>query len=111
MAFGPNVTSASAMRGDAHWSTVLSSETSKGTASLASIAPRPLLVVAPSLDRDACFADVKTCVDEANKVYRLLGKENNLNFSGPKDYNHFQENRQQEILDWLAVIKSCPSWN
>ena len=78
---------------------------------LASIAPRSLLVVAPILDRDACFADVKTCVDEVNKVYRLLGKENNLNFSGPKDYNHFHENRQQEVLDWLAVIKSCPSWN
>ena len=70
---------------------------------LAAIAPRPLLVVAPALDRDACFSDVKACVDEAGKVYRLFGKENSLGFSGPQDYNHFHNNRQQEVLDWLAA--------
>ena len=38
---------------------------------LASIAPRPLLVLAPTWDRDATFEDVSACVREARQVYGL----------------------------------------
>jgi len=68
---------------------------------LASIAPRPLLASAPLLDRDACFADVKACLDEVAKVYYLYGAGKNLTFSRPRDYNRFSEERQAEIIQWL----------
>jgi len=73
---------------------------------LALIAPRPLLVVAPRLDRDAWFADVALCVQEAAGVYKLYGAEKNLKFSGPMDYSRFHAARQQEIVDWLAEISA-----
>ncbi|HUU29729.1 MAG TPA: alpha/beta fold hydrolase [archaeon] len=71
---------------------------------LASIAPRPLLVVAPVLDRDACLPDVKLCVGEAGKVYRLYGAGDKLKFSVPHDYSRFSEERQEEVLEWLSGL-------
>jgi hypothetical protein len=41
---------------------------------LGAIALRPLLVVQPALDRDANPADVRSAVEEARKVYALLGR-------------------------------------
>jgi len=69
---------------------------------LACIAPRPLLVVAPVLDRDAVPAHVKDAVSRVAKLYRLLGAESNLTFSAPRDYSRFTEQRQQEVADWLS---------
>ena len=71
---------------------------------LAAIAPRPLLVVAPELDRDADFPDVKACVSEVNRVYRLYQAESHLEFSGPVDYSRFSETRQKEVVDWLTAL-------
>jgi pimeloyl-ACP methyl ester carboxylesterase len=68
---------------------------------LASIAPRPLFASAPLLDRDACFADVKACLDEVAKVYYLYGAEKSLTFSTPQDYSRFSEERQAEIIQWI----------
>ncbi|MFC1563258.1 alpha/beta fold hydrolase, partial [candidate division KSB1 bacterium] len=42
---------------------------------LSCIAPKPLLVIAPQIDRDAYFPDVKACADEVNKVYELYGEK------------------------------------
>ena len=70
---------------------------------LACIAPRPVLVVAPVLDRDAVFGDVKAAVGQVEKLYRLLGAEKNLTFSAPGDYSRFAEQRQQEVADWLSA--------
>ena len=69
---------------------------------LACIAPRPLLLVAPVLDRDAVFTDVKAAVNQVSKLYRLLGAESDLTFSAPRDYSRFTEQRQQEVVDWLS---------
>jgi len=70
---------------------------------LAAVAPRPLLIVAPELDRDAHFPDVKAAVSRAGTVYRLYQAGKALGFSGPKDYNRFSGARQQEVLEWLAA--------
>ena len=68
---------------------------------LACIAPRPLLVVAPRLDRDACFPDVALCAEQVKSVYRLYNAQTNFSFSAPNDYSHFHRQRQQEVLHWL----------
>ena len=71
---------------------------------LAAIAPRPLLVVAPELDRDADFPGVKACVSKVNRIYRLYRAESHLEFSGPVDYSRFSETRQKEVVDWLTAL-------
>ncbi|MBN2287788.1 MAG: alpha/beta fold hydrolase [Candidatus Glassbacteria bacterium] len=71
---------------------------------LASIAPRPLLLVAPELDRDACFTDVRACMQQVSEVYGLYAAEDKLEFLAPVDFSHFDENRQQEVIHWLETI-------
>lgn len=68
---------------------------------LASIAPRPLLIVAPQWDRYADFAAVRSCVDKAKKVYCLYDAEKQLEFLAPDDYNRFSPDMQQASFDWL----------
>ena len=66
------------------------------------IAPRPVLVVQPQLDRDATPADVKTAVDEAKKVYALYGASDKLGFREPWDYNRLPDRLQDEAIDWMG---------
>ncbi len=68
---------------------------------LATIAPRPLLVVAPALDQDATLEDVRSCVMEAKGVYQLYGASENIQIDTPYDYNRFSEIMQKEVLQWF----------
>ncbi len=69
---------------------------------LALVAPRPVLVVAPTLDRYARVADVTREVEAARRVYRLLGREEALEFDAPEDFNRFPARLQEKVFDWLA---------
>jgi len=69
---------------------------------LAAIAPRPALVVAPQLDRDATVADVRSAVDQARKVYSLYGVSDQLALYDPWDYNRLPDKTQDWILDWMS---------
>jgi pimeloyl-ACP methyl ester carboxylesterase len=73
---------------------------------LASIAPRPLLVIAPALDQDATLRDVKDCVNEVEKVYELYGRQSHVQLYSPYDYNRFSEIMQAKVLQWLQKTKS-----
>ncbi len=65
---------------------------------LALIAPRKLLVVAPTLDREATLEDVQACLGEVEKVYKLLGAGGNLRKHFPEDYNRFSPELQAEVF-------------
>lgn len=70
------------------------------------VAPRPLMVVAPELDWDNVQADVRDCVKEAEKVYRLLGAENNLHLFAAYDINRWTTqlnppSPQKEVFEWM----------
>ena len=65
------------------------------------IAPRPVLVVQPQLDRDATPDDVSAAVNEAKRVYSLYGAANKLEFSEPWDYNRLPNNTQDKIVQWM----------
>lgn len=69
---------------------------------LASIAPRPTLVVAPTLDRYARLADVEREVEASKKIYALLGHPEALQLQTPYDINRFAQRTQQSAFDWLA---------
>jgi pimeloyl-ACP methyl ester carboxylesterase len=70
---------------------------------LGMIAPRPALVVAPTLDRDATPADVQTAFDQAKKVYALYGATAKLEAMQPWDYNRLPDKTQDQIVDWMKA--------
>jgi pimeloyl-ACP methyl ester carboxylesterase len=70
---------------------------------LATIAPRPALVVQPQLDRDATPGDVHSAVEQARKVYALYGANASLALQEPWDYNRLPEKTQEEIVKWMAA--------
>jgi hypothetical protein len=60
------------------------------------------MLVAPTLDRYARIADVRSEVEEARKAWRLSGKEEALTFSTPVDFNRFHRKTQEQILSWFG---------
>jgi pimeloyl-ACP methyl ester carboxylesterase len=69
---------------------------------LALVAPKPTLVIAPTLDRYARLADVEREVEAAKKVYALLDRPDALTFETPVDINRFSQRTQQSAFDWLT---------
>ncbi len=69
---------------------------------LALAAPKPVMLVAPELDRYARVGDVRREVEEAKKVYDLLGHPEALQFETPMDVNRFPRRVQELAFDWLA---------
>ncbi len=69
-------------------------------AALALVAPRPALVVAPTLDRYARVDDVKAEVEAARAAWR--GKEG-LTLEMPEGINKFSRTLQERVFDWLAA--------
>jgi len=67
------------------------------------LAPRPVLVVEPQLDRDATPADVKTAVEQAKRVYALYGSAASLELQEPWDYNRLSTPTQDEIVKWMGA--------
>jgi hypothetical protein len=71
---------------------------------LALAAPKPVLVVAPTLDRYARVEDVRREVEAAQGVYRLLGRDGSLELETPEDFNRFPQRLQEHVFDWLARL-------
>lgn len=70
---------------------------------LATLAPRPALVVEPQLDRDATPADVESAVAQAKRVYALYDAVPKLSLEEPWDYNRLPNRTQDEIIQWMAA--------
>src|SRR5690606_36418100 len=56
---------------------------------LACIAPRPLLVVAPTWDQYNSFEDVNHVIIEVSSIYKFYGAGERIQLNTPKDYNRF----------------------
>ena len=68
---------------------------------LACIAPRPVLVVAPTLDKDAPVQDVQYCVEQARKVYDLYDADDKIQVFSPDDYNRLSDEMLEKTYLWL----------
>src|SRR4029077_20844599 len=68
----------------------------------ATMAPRPVLVVEPQLDRDASPMEVHGAVELARKVYALYGASGKLELQQPWDYNRLPAKTQDEVLRWMG---------
>lgn len=66
------------------------------------IAPRPVMVIQPLLDRDAVPADVSASVRRASKVYALYGAANRLKLWEPWDYNRLPDYMQTTAIQWMG---------
>jgi dienelactone hydrolase len=71
---------------------------------LAMLAPRPLLAIAPTLDRYAPVEDVRRVVEAARRVWTASGKGASLVFETPVDFNRLTRETQQKVAVWLASI-------
>ncbi len=72
---------------------------------IASIAPRPVIIVEPQLDRDGTPADVRAAIDRARKAYVAQNASANLTLSEPWDYTRLPNDTQDEIIRGMANWK------
>lgn len=76
---------------------------------IASIAPRHVLVVEPTMDRTSTPADVRAAVTEAKKVFALYNAADNLTIHEPVDYTRLPTNTQNAAVQWLnQQVKPTP---
>lgn len=71
---------------------------------LSLISPRPVLVVAPVLDRDATLPEIKAAVERVNRIGIPDSAENPVTLYSPLDYHRLSEETQNRILGWLDGI-------
>ena len=70
---------------------------------LALVAPRPVLVVQPTIDREATPADVHAAVDAAKPVYALYHADDKLTLMEPDDINRLTNETMQKTIDWMKA--------
>jgi hypothetical protein len=68
------------------------------------IAPRPLMVIAPAMDRYSNVAEIKKGLAEVKKVYTLYAEPNNLKDSYPEEINRITESMHAQISDFFSGI-------
>ena len=69
---------------------------------LACIAPRPVLVIAPVMDKDVHLQEVQYCVEQTRKIYDLYGCSDNIQIYSPDDYNRFSDEMREKTYDWAT---------
>ena len=73
---------------------------------MALIAPRPLYVLAPTLDRYHPVEDVRAAVDSVRPLYNLLGRDSALTLETPRGFNAYtifwQADWQSWTYKWLS---------
>lgn len=68
---------------------------------LASLAPRPVMVIAPEFDKDAHFEDIKNCVKQVDDIYNLYGAKQKVQLFAPNDINRFSAEMRDKMMEWL----------
>lgn len=68
---------------------------------IALTAPRKVLIVQPSMDRDADVKAVRETVRQADEIYRMTGAGGNLHLMEPDDYARMTSMTQLNIIKWL----------
>jgi pimeloyl-ACP methyl ester carboxylesterase len=68
---------------------------------LSCIAPRPLLLITPTQDRDHTIGAVRKITHTVAGVYTRFQAGDQLTVEEPVTFNHFTEGMQQRIISWL----------
>ena len=67
------------------------------------IAPRPLLIIAPELDRHADFPAVTNTIEKVKTVYKLFNKEHAIDFERPREINRMTEPMYKIVADFFTA--------
>ncbi|MGD0898683.1 MAG: hypothetical protein ABR915_12675 [Thermoguttaceae bacterium] len=70
---------------------------------LASIAPRPVLVIAQQFDRHADPRAMTACLRSVGRVYDLLGAAKAFEVERPGNFNRFSGAEKERILQWFKA--------
>jgi pimeloyl-ACP methyl ester carboxylesterase len=70
------------------------------------IAPRPLLVIAPTLDRYADPEAVKNTLNTVSGIYTLYGKRDNLQIQTPLEINRMTADMNNNVAEFYNKIIS-----
>jgi len=70
---------------------------------IATVAPRPAMIVEPQLDRDGSPADVRAAIERARAAYARQGSTTSLVLSEPWDYTRLPNSTQDDIIRWMRV--------
>jgi pimeloyl-ACP methyl ester carboxylesterase len=71
---------------------------------LAAIAPRPTLLITPTRDRDATFADVDRCTDAAKSLWKARGDDKALTVVQPQDYIRISPFANRTLAEWAEGL-------
>lgn len=71
---------------------------------ISAVAPRPLFVISPEMDRHAELENVKQSIEQVGKVYELYNASGALQFETPFDINRFSSRQQSDMVNWLKTI-------
>jgi pimeloyl-ACP methyl ester carboxylesterase len=72
---------------------------------IGAIAPRPVYLRAPQLDRYASRDDVRRAVESARAAWKSRGASDRLTLVTPVDFNRFRLEAQQEAFHWLSGLQ------
>ena len=70
---------------------------------IAAIAPRPVLIVQPQMDRSVTAVDVHAAVERARKVFSLYGTDAKLGLDEPADYGRLPTATQNRAIEWMRA--------
>lgn len=68
---------------------------------ISSIAPRPLLIIAPELDRHANVEKVNQSVEALRSVYSLLQAHDKIRYATPREFNQLTASQEMALVSWL----------
>ena len=68
---------------------------------LSAIAPRPLMIIAPTLDRHANNLKIAQSVEYLNGIYQTSKYPERLQVETPAEFNGLSHMQQTEIAEWL----------
>ena len=72
------------------------------------IAPRPVFVFHPKIGYEADPQDLKTCLQQAVRVFDLYGARDRLRLFELEDYNRFSPESQQVVYEQLKMMAGLP---
>ena len=71
---------------------------------IAALAPKPLLLITPDLDRYTNIAAFKDAVQPVKEVYGLFGKRNQLTITYPHEINRMTKEMYKEVGDFFDKL-------
>jgi pimeloyl-ACP methyl ester carboxylesterase len=76
---------------------------------LAAVAPRPVYLHAPTLDRYNPLDSVRKAVEPVKRIYELHDRPENLIVKTPVDFSRFENDQQAPVYAWLAKTAGLPA--